>query len=118
MSYDIRLVDDKGETIYLPESHALRGGTYALGGTTEAWLNVTYNYSQFFHAALDAEKGIRWLYGRRARDCVAALEKAIAVLGTTTDDDYWRATPGNAGAALNNLLTLARLCPDGIFQGD
>jgi hypothetical protein len=40
MSYDIRLIDPiTKETLELEEPHNLRGGTYAMGGTPEAWLN-------------------------------------------------------------------------------
>jgi len=34
----------------------LRGGTYQLGGTRTAWLNITYNYSPYFCNSIDAEK--------------------------------------------------------------
>jgi hypothetical protein len=44
VSYDVYLADIDGEPIYLDEPHDQRGGTYELGGTREAWLNVTYNY--------------------------------------------------------------------------
>ena len=46
MSYDIRLCDPvTGDVINLDHPHLMRGGTYAMAGTTELWLNVTYNYS-------------------------------------------------------------------------
>ena len=118
MSYDIYLRDADGNGVQLPEPHQLNGGTYAMGGTREAWLNVTYNYSTYFHEHIDAEIGIRWLYGKKAADTIPTLEKAISALGTETADDYWARTPGNAGAALANLLELARLCPDAIWAGD
>ena len=63
MSYDIRLVDAAGETIELSEPHTLRGGTFASGGTTEAWLNITYNYARFYYD-IWPEQGIRYLYGK------------------------------------------------------
>lgn len=44
MSYDIRLCDPvTHETLEVDSPHLMAGGTYALGGTTELWLNVTYN---------------------------------------------------------------------------
>jgi hypothetical protein len=106
------------ETIQFDEAHDLAGGTYAMGGTTEAWLNITYNYGAFFRDHIDAEEGIRALYGKTGAECVPILEKAVAELGTERARNYWAATPGNAGAALNDLLTLAKLCPDGICAGD
>ena len=32
--------------------------------------------------------------------------------------DYWAATPGNAGKALNILLKWAKQFPDATFKGD
>ena len=47
MSYDISLREPvSGEQVYFDEPHQMNGGTYALGGTTEAWLNITYNYAR------------------------------------------------------------------------
>ena len=49
MSYDISLKDPvTKETIEVKDAHFMRGGTYALGGTKELWLNVTYNYGRIF----------------------------------------------------------------------
>ena len=45
MSYDIYLTDPvTHEPLKLEAAHHMRGGTYAMSGTTEAWLNITYNY--------------------------------------------------------------------------
>jgi len=119
VSYDIYLLDpETRETVYLDEPHQLKGGTYALGGTAEAWLNIPYNYSDFFRQYIDPEKGIRMLYGKKAKDCVPILVNAIDQLGTNSDPDYWAATPGNAGAALANLLALCRAAPESIIEGD
>ena len=49
MSYDISLKDPvTKETIEVKDAHFMQGGTYALGGTKELWLNVTYNYGRIF----------------------------------------------------------------------
>ena len=41
MSYDIRLLDPvTRETVEVEAPHLMQGGTYALGGTTELWLNA------------------------------------------------------------------------------
>ena len=77
------------------------GGTHVIGGTTTAWLNVTYNYSEFYYDALDKKKGIRWLYGKTGKECVARLHSAVRALGTVQDEDYWEPTSGNAGYALS-----------------
>ena len=119
MSYDIRLIDPiTGETAIVPDGHDLRGGTYVLGGNDEAWLNVTYNYAQFYYMHLDSEKGIRVLYGMPGAQAIPLLEKAVTALGTNRDSDYWKPTAGNAGAALADLLMLARACPEAVFRGD
>lgn len=119
MSYDIRLVDPKtGETISLEEVHQYHGGTYQVGGTAEAWLNITYNYGSFYYQAIDGEKGIRWLYGKTGAEALPRLHKAVEELGTVQDADYWSATPGNAGHALLGLIAFAEARPDGVFDGD
>ena len=110
MSYDIELVDPVTKaTLKLDAPHHMRGGTYALGGTTEARLNVTYNYAPYFHKVFgDAdvelsayakmfgggETGIRKLYGMTGAESIPVLETAISQLGDDVDDDYWAATEG------------------------
>ena len=134
MSYDIYLKDpNTGETIELKEPVDLRGGTFAVGGTTEAWLNVTYNYSKHFRRVFGDENaelsdwdtlfgggdtGIRRIYGLSGKESIPVLEKAISMLGTDTDTDYWKSTEGNARKALENLLILAKAAPYGIWKGN
>lgn len=71
MSYDIRLTDRvTGETLEATAPHQIRGGTYAVGGTTELWLNVTYNY-----APCSETKGhisVRNSFARRTRLLIAS----------------------------------------------
>lgn len=118
MSYDIRLIDPESKaTIELETPLDIRGGTYQVGGTTEAWLNVTYNYAPQFKTVF-GEKGIRSLYGMTGEQAIPPLEAAIAALGTETTENYWDATRGNAGAALANLLLLCKTVPHGILEGD
>jgi len=119
MSYDIQIVDRvTRETIEFDKRHKLHGGTYALCGTRKAWLNVTYNYAPHFKRVF-GPLGIRSLYGLPARFTIPVLEEAIEKLDTDVDlDDYWNPTEGNARRALENLLTLARLAPDGVWEGD
>lgn len=75
MSYDINLIDLAGGVVQVARHE--EGGTYALGGTTDASLNVTWNYAPYFYAHLDKERGIRWLYGKTGGECIERLESAI-----------------------------------------
>jgi hypothetical protein len=118
MSYDIRLVDAKGECLLAPEKHDITGGTYAMYSTAELWLNVTYNYAPHFYRLL-GEKGIRSIYGMTASDSLPILRAAAEQLGDDVDEDYWQPTEGNAKAALRNLIALAEMAPDGaVWDGD
>ena len=94
------------------------GSTYPMDGTTNAALTITYNYSKLYRESLDKDDGIRWLIGKKASECIARLHGAIRKLGTVQDDDYWKATPGNAGYALSILLKWAKQHPDAVFEGD
>ena len=115
MSYDIYLRD--GSMIVQVPLHS-EGGTYVCGGTIDAHLNTTYNYYPYYREHIDAEEGIRWLYGKTGEETIERLESAIAALGTDRADDYWAPTPGNAGYALSILLSWARMHPDAIWSGD
>lgn len=137
MSYDIYLVDPvTREVLHLDDPHQMKGGTYALGGTTEAHLNVTYNYSRHFSKVFDElpelrekapdwerkaggpVRGIRTIYGLTGAESLPILDKAIAALGDDVDPDYWKATEGNAKRALLQLRALATMRPDGLWSGD
>jgi len=117
MSYDIRLEKD-GEVVLLEEPNLERGGMYALGGTNEAWLNVTYNYAKFFYSTM-GDKGIRSLYGVTAKDSIPMLKGAIGKLKPDFTSNYWDATEGNAQKALQSLLAIAEKAPaDSAWSGD
>jgi hypothetical protein len=50
MSYSVEIQDPKTKcTIEVAHKHDIKGGTYCLGGTNRLELNVTYNYSAFYH---------------------------------------------------------------------
>ena len=119
MSCDICLTDPiTKEALELDSPHHMKGGTYAVGGTTEACLNVTYNYAPLFKKVLDPTLGIRLLYGMGGAASIPVLEEAISKLGDDVDPDYWEPTEGNAKRALTQLLALARMRPDGVWNGD
>ncbi|MGL4230899.1 MAG: hypothetical protein ACRCWJ_05975 [Casimicrobium sp.] len=136
MSYDIQLVDAvTGETLELDAPHQMRGGTYAVGGTTQAHLNVTFNYAPHFGRVFDTLSephakapewlkngwpiaGLRTIYGLTGTESLAVLDKAIGLLADDVDRDYWKPTEGNAKRALLQLRALAEMRPDGIWTGD
>ncbi len=118
MSYDISLKDPiTGDTILLNEPHKLRGGTFVVGGSNAAWLNVTYNYAKYYYE-LFGEKGIRIIYGMTGKESIPLLYDAIQKLNDDSTDDYWEATEGNARWALIDLHALAVVRPDGVWDGD
>lgn len=116
MSYDIELVDTECNVCEV--GRHWEGGSHPCTGSTRADLNMTYNYSEYFYRHIDNEQGIRWLCGKTGEECTPKLHAAIRELGTVQDDDYWKATPGNAGFALSILLKWAKQYPNAIFRGD
>lgn len=111
MSFDVYLEDENGHPVSV-DRHS-EGGTYVVGGTYEATLNITYNYSWFYFNILDKEKGLRWLNEMVAKRTLRRLEAAVKILGTHKNENYWLDTPGNAGYALNILLGWAKQHPEG-----
>lgn len=117
MSYDVDLINADGEIVEV-ENHE-EGGTYALGGTNWASLNVAWNYGkQYWRKPIDGGlgEGLKTLHKQRAGDVIDLLENSVKILGTKTSDDYWEDTDGNAGHALNILLKWAEQHPDAIFS--
>ena len=98
------------------EKHQIKGGTYAVGGTTDLNLNITYNYSKHFYRIIDG--GIRSLYGKTGAESIPILKSAIEKLKDDVDPDYWKPTEGNARRALHGLLSFAQMRPDGVWDGD
>ena len=118
MSYNIKLQGSVTKaTLELDEPHHMRGGKYAMGGTTEAWLNVTYNYAKDYYRVMGKD-GIRSIYGMTGAESIPVLTQAIEHLDDDVADDYWEPTEGNAKRALLQLLALAKMRPDGVWDGD
>ena len=120
MSYDINLIDPETQETFELTKSLREGGIQQIGGNTETWFNITYNYSWYYYHFLDKEDGIRWLYGKKAKDCIERLEKAIEPFKNyqVYEDDYWANTPGNCVKALKILLEWCKEFPEGIFKGD
>jgi hypothetical protein len=118
MSYDLWLEDPKtGEELKAESLHQLRGGNYVIGGTRNCALNITYNYGPHYYRVL-GDKGIRAIYGMTALESIPVLRKAADQLGLDIDEDYWKATEGNARKALEDLMIIATMAPHGIWNGD
>lgn len=118
MSYDIELRDPvTREVVMLDAPHLMTGGTYAVGGTREAWLNVTYNYGDIYCRVL-GEDGIRSIYGMTGAESLPLLVGAAQLLADDATDNYWEATDGNAKRPLLKLAAMARMRPDGVWDGD
>lgn len=120
MSYDIYLRDPETNEVIETSNDLswLRGGTYAVGGSKELWLNVTYNYGKFYYKTIDKDQGIRYIYGMSGKDSVPILMDAMSDLGDDVTDNYWDATEGNAKKALLMMVLMATLAPKGVWDGD
>ena len=118
MSYDIYLKDENGNT-YETEPF-FEGGIQLVRGCSETYLNITYNYSWYYYKYLDEKEGIRYLYGKRAEDCIGRLYNAINEFPDIAayERDYWCPCPGNCSHALSILLSWCYKFPNGIFEGD
>ena len=79
MGYSIRIKRADGGDAVLPEKHDIAGGTYAVGGTRDAWLYVTYNYAGIFTRVM-GDGGVNQLDGGCVKDSLPVIEKAIAAL--------------------------------------
>ena len=194
MSYDIRLVDPvTKKPLHTKVNHDMRGGMYALGGTTELWLNITWNYAHYYYESTDGdprfahdeisayyadgttgpvktEYGIRGIYGKTGAESIPMLKDMIdriekkyktadgkwksarrkrrvvydedgyrtkmdvyeAIRGNIkytvkTEEydisegdtsDYWKETAANAIRPLHQLIAMAQIRPDGVWEGD
>ena len=140
MSYDIELCDPvTKETLHAKFKHEMTGGTYAIGGTDELWLNITWNYAEWYYkpgvfaATKEESKGIRTIYGMSGAESICVLQNAINALQSMTEDidedsrrrceeqgvtGYWMPTRSNAIKPLYQLLAMAMMRPDGIWEGD
>lgn len=135
MSYDISLVDPvTKETLVADTTHQMRGGTYAIGGTDEMWLSVTYNYGRWYRKDYAfGENGIRSINGLSGAESIPVLKKAITGLEESKEElpeeeinqcleqgvsGYWMPTKENAIRPLYQLLAMAQMRPDGVWESD
>lgn len=194
MSYDIKLVDPiTKEPLHTKMKHDMRGGMYAMGGTTELWLNITWNYAHYYYESTDGdprfahdeisayyadgttgpvktEYGIRGIYGKTGAESIPMLKDLIERIESNYKDEngewksarrkrrvvydedgnqtkmdvfeavrdnikytvkteeydisegdtsnYWEETAANAIRPLHQLIAMAQIRPDGIWEGD
>lgn len=140
MSYDITLRDPvTHEVIEFDEPHQMKGGMYAIGGTKEAWLNITYNYANYYYDATEGDDrffgklwydepknlGIRGIYGKTGAESIPMLQEMVERIKPMPDEEcpadckgYWKPTAENAVRPLHYLIAMAKMRPDGIWDGD
>lgn len=53
-----------------------------------------------------------------ALEAIPHLERAVSQLSDDVSSDYWEPTEGNVKKALIQLLTMCRMRPDALIQGD
>lgn len=96
MSHDIYLKDPVTKKVAKVLGHLMIGGTYKADyhpetGTftpamnTEAWLNITYNYSRYYYECY--EEGIEKIYGMSGIESIPVLEEMISVLMNNYQND-------------------------------
>lgn len=115
MSWDISIVDPKtGETLKANIVHGLRGGTYAIEGTDELTLNVTYNYSNIWVDPNNETVGeiLKNLDGKEVKRTIGTLGITYMNLEGPASEDYWEACPGNARRAIADLIELAQFAEE------
>lgn len=144
MSYDIYLKDPvTKETLEVENPHFMRGGMYMVGGCRELWLNITYNYARWYYKkgvfppsknnADETSEGIRSIYSLTGAESIPILKHAITTLTSMKEDltkeekqeykdqgadGYWLPSRENAIKPLCQLLAMALMRPDGIWDGD
>ena len=93
MSYDVSLrYPVSGDILLFDEPHQMSGGNYCVGGTREAWLNITYNYARWYYKDGvfpnngEDRSGIRSIYRMSGAESIPVLENAIKTLESMIED--------------------------------
>lgn len=128
MGWGIQLMQG-GEVVEVA-AHTL-GSNVVVGGNPEASMTVTFNYSpRYFgsgvqtpepwehHGELREDFSPWWLHGRSGRETAPVLFAVVQALGTERSDNYWEATPGNAGFVVAEMLRWALDHPDAVWAVD
>ncbi len=107
MNHWVYLQDKENKT--LPAEKHEEGGTYAVGGVSEAEINVTYNYSKLFSVKKELD-------GKTGAETLPVLKDAVARFGVERDNDYWSPTEGNVGYMCEILRRWAEKNPEGVWH--
>ena len=112
MSYDVALLDPVTKDVLMSPEHVQGGGTYPMGGRYECQFNITYNYADVFGSL------VRELDEQTAEDTLPRLEAFVASWPNVHPyiRDYWAPTPGNAKAAVEQLIVFAKAHPQGVWS--
>ncbi len=110
-SWDEAVEHFRRQKVHLAQKHYITGGMFAVGGTDDPWLHVTFNYAEAFCKFLGGD-GINDFHDRPVRETLPKLIEAVSNMHGEPDDDYWKPTEGNARAALMNMIQLACLSPE------
>lgn len=109
MSFDVGLLDDEGYLVPVPHFEG-EGGTFTIGGSEYAELNVTYNYSEIW--------SVEEIDGLSGAESEPILAEQVERFGVERDANYWIPTEGNVGYMANILLGWARLHPNAKWEVD
>jgi hypothetical protein len=129
MGWDIYIEttpDGEGEVMVLPERPVLASSVQCIGGEPLAEMSITFNYVKFFHEALPEGHKIRELDHKKVSDTLEGLKEGLAKLKVAASwesdfakyesNDYWFASATNAARALESLITMGELCPNGYWM--
>ena len=116
MSYCVKL-QENNKTVELNCSVVDSGINLDLNGSMFlAETDITFNLCEYFKQVF-GEEGLRYLYGKKAKDCIDLLNFGVLLFGSKKEGkDIWARTAGNAGYFLNELLKWAKEYPEAIFK--
>jgi hypothetical protein len=115
MGYWIYLEDDNGDPVSVDRFS--EGGVVEMGGSTEAMISVTTNYT-IHYAPLYGSNLRGLLDGKKAVDTISDLDHGVTVLFPENyqGEDYWESTPANAGRIVMILLNWAKQHPNATWR--
>ena len=107
---------------------------YAINGTTELWLNITYGYTPYYyettknderfaynelisddrHAIVQTKYGIRGIDGKTGTESIPMLKDLISRI----EQKYKKQVAANVTEPLYKMLAMAQRRPNGIWDVD